>query len=416
MLARWSCAPHALVGSCKIRIVRTIVTLSVVLAVVGVLGFLVFQKLQEDDSSARVAREARPAPVEVAPIEFGRIEDRRVFSGTLEAAARVTIAPKVGGRIVKMSLDIADTVRKGDVVAVLDSDEYEQDVAQARADLQVSRAQLAQAEGAAAIAEREFERVRVLHERGIASDSQLDEAEVTRVGRRAAVDVAEAQVSRAEASVQSARVRLGYTSVRAEWETGEGDRVLAERFAEEGDTVSANTALVSIVDLDPIEAVVFATERDYASLSSGQLVSLRTDAYTDRSWTGTVARVSPVFREGSRQARVEITVPNPDGALKPGLFARIEAVLGVDESATIVPRSALAKREGGTVVFLADRARMTAKVVPVRTGIRQGERVQVFGEGLSGDVITLGHQLVRDGSSIVIPERDSTPASVGSAR
>ncbi|MEM8836303.1 MAG: efflux RND transporter periplasmic adaptor subunit [Planctomycetota bacterium] len=391
-------------------------TLLVLLGVVGGIGYLVFQKLQEEDAGERVAREALPAPVEVAPIEFGRIEDRRVFSGTLEAAARVTIAPKVGGRIVQMPLDIADTVRRGDVIALLDSAEYEQDVAQAQADLDVAKAQLAQAEGAAAIAEREFERVRQLHKRGIASDSQLDEAEVDRVGRRAAVDVAGAQVTRAEASLRSARVRLGYSSVRAEWESGEGDRVVAERFAEEGDTVSANTALVSIVDLDPIEAVVFATERDYASIVSGQLVSLRTDAYPDRVWTGRVARVSPVFREGSRQARVEITVPNTDGALKPGLFARIEAVLGVDESASIVPASALSKRGDETVVFLADTDSMTARAAAVRTGIRQGDRVQVFGEGLEGDVITLGHQLVRDGSSIVVPEREGASASVGSAR
>jgi RND family efflux transporter MFP subunit len=218
------------------------------------------------------------------------------------------------------------------------------------------------------------------------------------------VQVAEAQVTRAEALLQAARIRLGYTTIRAEWEGGDDQRIVAQRFAEQGDTISANTPLLSIIELDPIEAVIFATEREYALLAPGQPVTLTTDAYPDRTWTGDVARVSPIFREGSRQARVEISIENDDGALRPGMFVRVEAVLGQADDATIVPVQSLTERGGQTVVFVVGDDRATARMMPVTVGIRDGQRVQVTGEGIEGAVVTLGQQLLGEESAITLPD------------
>src|SRR5690606_32467707 len=128
-------------------------------------------------------------------------------------------------------------------------------------------------------AQRELDRVRTLNERGIASDSQLDTVQADYLSKQAAVQVAKAHVTRAEAALQSARIRLGYTVIAADWEGGDDQRVVAQRLVEEGDTVAANTPLLSVVELDPIDAVIFATEREYTLLSPGQRVTLTTDAY-----------------------------------------------------------------------------------------------------------------------------------------
>ena len=382
--------------------VRGIVFGVVVVAVVLAVGGLVARRLLEEQQETVRSKGPIAVPVEVAEVMIGPIVNRRVFSGSLEPTARVQVAPKVSGRIVSLSVDLSDDVVRGDVIARLDDDEARQFVMQSEAELAVAEANLGEARNALGVAERELERTSTLYERGIASESQHDTVRAEHGSKVAAVKVAEASVTRARASLESARIRLGYATVAANWEGGDERRVVSERLVEEGDTVSANEPLVSIIELDPIEAVIYATERDYAELAPGQPVSLTTDAHPGRVWSGEVSRVSPVFREGSRQARVEIRIANPDRALKPGMFVRVESVLGRVEDATIVPVEALSERDGERVVFLVNEREMTTRMVAVETGITEDGRVQVFGD-VSGRVVTLGQQLLTDGASITIP-------------
>jgi RND family efflux transporter MFP subunit len=103
--------------------------------------------------------------------------------------------------------------------------------------------------------------------------------------------------------------------------------VVAERFVEEGDTVSANSPLLSVVELDPLQAVIHATERDYGRLTRGQDALLSTDAWPGEIFPARIERVAPVFQENTRQARVELRVENADHRLKPGMFIRATVVL-----------------------------------------------------------------------------------------
>ncbi len=339
-------------------------------------------------------------PVEVASVRVGPLAERRIFSGSLEATAHVTVASKVGGRIITLPVDLADPVTRGQVVATIDHDELEQVVAQADADLSVARAGVTEAESAAAIAHREFERVEQLHEQAIVSDSELDAARAAEQSSRAALAVAQARVQRAEASLRSARIRRESATVRASWNSGDASRVVAERFAEEGDTVAAGDPLLDIIELDPIEAAVFVTESDYAQLEPGQSVSITTDAYAGRQWTGEVSRVAPVFRAGSRQARVEVSIPNPGSLLKPGMFVRVETTLARVDDAVSVPEAALAQRDGVPVLFVVDADGTAVRMIQVEPGIRDGGLVQIRSPRVSGQVVTLGQQLLSDGSPI----------------
>jgi RND family efflux transporter MFP subunit len=353
---------------------------------------------------------ARPAPVEVAEIERGPIELRRTFSGTLEAQAKFVVAPKVSGRIERLAVDLGDEVRRGQVVAELDNDEYKQAVAQARAELEVARANLSEARSALATAGRGFDRVETLRERGVASEAQLDAARAEHLAKQAQLEVAQAQVSRAEAALETANIRLGYTKITADWTSGDGRRVVAERYANQGETVSANTPLMLIVELDPITGVFFVTERDYAKMKPGQPVSLSTDAFPGEEFQGLIDRIAPVFRQETRQARVEVTVDNPKWRLKPGMFIRATVVLELVAEATIVPEQALVTRDGRAGVFVLDEDGPTVRWRDVRVGILDGGRAQVEGEGLAGRVVTLGQQLVDDGSAVSVSGGDGDGA------
>ncbi len=300
----------------------TKITLStgVVVLVLAAVGWRVWTLTTAE--SEKPSQSGRAVPVEVAGVERGAIERRRSFSGTLEALAEFRVSAKVGGRVERLDVDLADEVTNGAVVATLDSAEYEQEVTQARAELAVAEANLKAAKSSKEIGDRSMQRQTTLRERGIASESQFDTAESEQLAAEASVAVAEAQVQRARSALETAQIRLGYTQVRAAWTQGDAKRLVAERLVEEGDTVAANVPLMSIVELDPILAVLFITERDYAQIVVGQKATLRTDAYPGRMFEGRVARVSPVFQSASRQARIELAVPNSERLLKPGMFVR----------------------------------------------------------------------------------------------
>lgn len=376
--------------------------------ILAVLGWLIYQKLTLPAEEARRGGGPRDVPVEVEEIVRGPVELRRIFVGSLEARTEFVVSPKVGGRIRKLLLDIGDPVQRDAVVARLDDDEYQQAVVQAEADLAVANATKSEAASALEISGRAQQRMETLHGRGVASDSQLDVTSADRLAQEAKLAVAEAQVTRAKASLESAKIRLGYTTVTAGWTNGDGPRVVGERFVDEGDTVSANTPLLTIVEMDPLLAVVFVTERDFSRLAPGQSAKLSADAWPGEVFTGSISRIAPIFRASTRQARVELTVPNPGHRLKPGMFVRATVVLDRVEDAVVVPYAALAQRDDQDGVFLVAADGKSVSWRPVRAGIRDGDRLQVIAPGppLTGRVVTLGQQLVEDGTPIRIP----TPA------
>jgi len=380
---------------------KHLVSLTLVLLILAVMAWLITQGLQDGDGQTRTGGE-RTVPVEVAAIEHGPIELRRTFTGTLDAHAEFVVAPKTGGRVEVMSVDLADSITRGQVVARLDNAEYVLAVTQAEADLAVSQANLAEAVSQLTIAERELQRLDKLRERGVSSESQLDLAKADQLARKAHVEVTRAQVTHAQAALETARIRLGDTEVRADWSGGSEQRLVAERYLDEGETVTANAPLLRIVELDPLVAVFFVTERDYVLLQNGQRADIRTDSYPGEVFPGEIVRIAPVFHTGTRQARVEVRVANPQLRLKPGMFARISLALERLEDALTVQEQALVTRDGRSGLFVVadDGASVTWREVTV--GIREGDRVQVSAEHLGGRVVILGQQLLKDGSRIAI--------------
>jgi RND family efflux transporter MFP subunit len=382
-----------------------------VLMAAVILGWVVYHAVQNRNETGGRGLAARPSPVEVAPIEHGPIALKRTFSGELEARAEFVVAPKVSGRLVQVLVNLADTVQRGQVVAELDNDEYIQAVAQARADLAVAQANLSEAQNVLEIANREFKRTESLRKRGIASDSELDAARQELLVKRAQLAVAEAQATKFASALESANIRLGYTRVTADWSGDDAERVVAERYVDEGQTLAANTPILMIVELDPILGVVFVTERDYARMQAGQIVSLTTEAFPGETFAGRIVRIAPVFRTATRQARIEMTIDNPRHRLKPGMFIQATVELARIADAVIVPEQALTERKDHTGVFVVSEDGQSVLWREVAVGIRAGDRVQVEGQGLTGRVVVIGQQLVDDGARITIASEQETPAA-----
>lgn len=383
--------------------VKKTVGLVVLLALGAAAGWRVYLKIVEQRGVGRGGG-ARVVPVAIAPAGRETVRAELEFTGAILPRSRFVVAPKVPGRLERLNVNIGDSVRNGDLIAVLDGEEYAQQSAQARAEMDVNKAQLIEAQSALTVAERDAERVRELHAQRIASESELDEIEARARAARAKAQVAEAQIQRADAALKAAEVRLSYTRIHVSWEGGGGTRLVGERFCDEGAMLRANDPLVSIVDTESVLAVIYVIERDFPDIIPGQAATLLTDAYPGRTFEAKVARRAPVLDEASRHARVEIEAANPEGLLAPGMFARVVIEFEERADALTVPVAALTRRNGDHGVFLADTNSMTCSFVPVKTGILSGGLAEILSPGLDGAlVVTLGHHLLEDGAAISLP-------------
>jgi len=373
------------------------------LTLIGLVGWRVYEKTSLLRKPAVKQRRAIPVAVETKPVQKTNVRDIGLFTGTLCPKSQFIVAPKVAGRLEKLFVNIGDPVNRDQLIAVLEDAEHLQTVDQAYAELEVTKANLEESRSALDISQREFERAKVLRQKKIASESELDTAEALFKAQSAKHKVALAQVAQKEAALKGVKVRLSYTQIHASWEGNSGSRVVGERFVDEGAMLAPNTSIVSILDIDSLMALIYVIERDYSKVRIGQKGIVSTDAFPGMSFTGEVLRVAPLLKETSRQARVEIKVPNPEGLLKPGMFVRVQIEFAHKENATVVPVDALIKRKGVVGVFLGNLVEMKAHFVPVTLGIVNSEWAEVVTPSLHGSVVTMGHHLLEDGSTIILP-------------
>ncbi|HPU93967.1 MAG TPA: efflux RND transporter periplasmic adaptor subunit [Candidatus Saccharicenans sp.] len=382
-------------------------TQKLLLLVGGLLVILLLWRVgQAIFKEANAKNNRQPAvAVILSPVENGLIRDVGRFSGTLIPKSQFVVAPKVSGKLKKLYVNIGDKVTRGQVVALIDDEEYQQQVAQAEADLKVARANFEEARSALELAKKDLERAVTLHQKGIYSDAQFDAVQAQYESQAARFKVAEAQIANREAALETARLRLSYTRIIATWETGSDIRYVGERYADEGALLSANTPIISIVELQPITAVIYATDKEYFRIKVGQEVSITSGVFPDQVFRGRVTRVAPLLKETTRQARIEIDIDNEDNLLKPGMFVNAQIEYDRRENARIIPYSAIVTRGNAQGVFIADIENRKAYFKPIKTGIIEGEKAEVLEPAdLSGYVVTLGQHLLQDGMGIILPE------------
>lgn len=392
---------------------KKFIVLIVILACLALLGWQISLRIGAASKSGGRQRRAAPVPVEVVPVQQRVARDLGLFTGTLYPHSQFIVAPKIAGRLEKLFVKIGDAIEENQLIAVLEDDEYLQQVDQAKAELEVASANLEQSRSDLPIATREYERVKALQKKKIISESELDVAEANFKAQSAKSKVALAQVSQKKAALKAAQVRLSYTQIRVTWDDGGVIRFVGERFVDEGAMLAPNASIVSVIDIQSLIAVVYVIERDYAKVRIGQEAVITTDAFDGRVFSGKVARVAPLLKVASREARIEMEVPNPEGLLKPGMFIRAEMEFDKKENATVVPVHAVTKRNGKSGVFLVDTQEMKAHFVPVTLGITSKGWAEVVDPPLSGPVVTLGQHLLQEGAAVILPGESREPRPRG---
>lgn len=377
----------------------------IVAALVILIGWQLYQKIFNAGTGFRGRDGSASVAVEVVPVKVGTINDEGLFTGSLLPWSQFTVAPKITGRLEEIYVNIGDKIENNELIAVLDDDEYVQQVGRYQAELAVAEASVVEARSSFELAEREYERAKILREKKIGSESELDNAEANYKAQEARYKVAVAQISQRKASLAEARVRLSYTKIRASWESKDKlSRVIGERFVHEGALLTPNSPIVSILDINKVLAIIHMVEKDYPKVKTGMEAYITTDAFPGKTFTGKVVRIAPQLKESSREARIEIEIPNDEWLLKPGMFTRVRIKFSTKDNAVIVPQSSLARREEKQGIFLADTTNMTAAFVSVTTGIVNGEYVEIVSPDVAGLVVNLGQHLLEDGSKITVSD------------
>jgi membrane fusion protein, multidrug efflux system len=376
------------------------------------------------DPSSAASRAAAPAgatSVEVVRLQLEPLARSITVSGTLAAEEQVTLSFKVTGRVEDLRVDLGSTVRKGDVIASLTPTDFELRLRQSDAALQQARARLGldpngdsdtvdadqtalvrQARAAMNEARRQRERVATFVQRGISAKADLEAAD-------AALEIAEgrhqdaleevrnrqAVLAQRRSEVAIARQQLDDTTLRAPIEG-----VVRERQVFAGEYRAAGTPIVTLVRQHPLRLQLAVPERAATTLQVGQLVRVTVEGDTTIH-EGRVTRVSPSIEEGTRTLPIEAEIPNREGKLRPGTFAKADIVTAQNPS-LVVPQSALVVFAGVEKVLVVKDGKATEQ--RVRTGLRIGERVELLDGVKAGDLVILSPGGLAGGSPVTIAE------------
>lgn len=231
------------------------------------------------------------------------------------------------------------------------------------------------------------------------AELSLRHAESQASQARVALEHARRVLAQAEVAVRQAEAVLAESVVRAPVRG-----VVAQRAVDPGDTVTPQVRLLQLVQVDPAVVVAAVPERDLPALRPGTRVEITVDALGDRRLLGRVARTSPVLSAQTRTADLRVEVANAEGALRPGMTARVRVVLGRREGVVAVPVEAVVRQGNRQVVFVVES--QVARAREVRLGLSDGVRVEVRSGLRPGElVVAAGQETLRDGTSVrVLPE------------
>jgi RND family efflux transporter MFP subunit len=393
--------------------------------------------------------------VTVAPVEVRAVERQVDATGSLLAWEEAVINTTVAGTIARLLVDLGDRVQAGQVVAEMDPRELDLGVeqaqaaldaardglARARAQVEASAAQLTQVRESrralvaavqrteAALEEARINRERTvtLAEQALVAQRDVDVArtqyaaaqaahETTHVelsqfparmrvaesqleSDRSAVRVAESELRRREADLSLARKKLADLTLRAPIAGS-----VARRHQNAGQHVPEDTAVFSLVRSDPLKFTGTVPEHAALAVHPGQAIRVRVEPLPGRQFQGRVVRVSPSVDVTSRTVQIEAEVPNPEGVLKPGLFARASVVLRHDRGVPFVPETAVSYFAGITRVFVVGDGTVRERTVTLGTH-EEGLVEVVKGVAAGERVATSGLAQLQDGAAVTVAPR-----------
>lgn len=324
-------------------------------------------------------------PVEVTTAKNGSLKKILTYIGTIEAWEEVDIVPNIAGKIARIHVKEGDRIKKGDLIAELDSESLKLTLSQTKANLSAAQA-------AYDDAEKNLRRMEVLSKDGTVAPQQLEKAQL-------AFNSAQAAVEQLKAAVDLVEYNLRVSTMRAPF-----DGVVTHKHMEEGDMINPSMGtgpgVVTFMDFSQFKIRILAPEIDLPYLKQGLPTEATVDVYQGEIFSGTIYIVSPASAKNSRMFEVQLKFPNSGGKLKPGMFARVSIIAEKHDNVVTLPLSTIISQESNPYVFIVDNGKAIRR--DIKIGIIQDEVVEIVSGVHSGEtVVSVGQQMLQDGTLVV---------------
>ena len=370
--------------------------------------------------SAKNASDTKEAcSVQTAQVSEIPMERAVTVSGTLAAQDQATISAKVPGRVQTLAVDLGSVVRKGQIIAQLEQQDYNLRLQQAEAALAQARARVGlspdgkdeqvdpdktatvrQARALLDDAKLKLERAKALLAKGVIAQAQLDTAEADyKVALSRYQDSVEeihnrqALVVQRRSELEIARQQLTDSSITAPF-----DGVVQEKRTSVGEYLAAGTPIINLVRMDPLRLRAEVPEREAHNVKQGQQVRVTVEGDTN-VYTGIIARLSPSITEQNRILIVEAEVRN-NGRLRPGSFARADIVADARSLSPAVPANAVVSFAGIDKVITIQDGKALEK--PVTVGRRAGDWIEVLSGVKTGDTVIVNPGNLQSGQPVIV--------------
>jgi membrane fusion protein (multidrug efflux system) len=321
-----------------------------------------------------------PVGVEVAKVDKRPLAEEAVAVGSLRANETVTLRSEVAGRIDRVGFTDGARVKRGQVMVSLDASVASAEAEQSRAELALARAN--------------YDRTAELAQRNFVSASARDQA-------AANLKVQEAKLRLAEAKLAKSEIRAPF------------DGVTGLRNVSVGDFVKDGADLALIEDIATMKVDLRMPERYFGRIRPGMLVQLSFDSLPGKTFSATLRAIDAQIDANGRSLLARGTLPNPDGALRAGMFARARVVLRQNPEALTIPEEAVISQGTETFVWKVDGGKAVRTKIEI--GLRRDARAEVLAGLAAGDqVVTAGQlRLQRDGQEVRVIDPSRRPPAPG---
>ena len=370
----------------------------IILLILGVGGYFVYDKFFniKDEKVEFITKKAKK----------GSFSKKVDATGEIFATELIDVGAQVSGQIKKLYVKLGDQVKKGDMIASIDSSTQQNSIDNKEAQLAIYKAQLESAKVALNIAKTQFDRENALFSKNATSKQEFESAKNTYSANSAKIKELEAQIKQTNIELSTAKINLGYTKI-----TAPRDGTVVSVQVEEGQTVNANQTtptIVNIADLSHVKMKMQIAEGDITKIKVGTPVEYSILSEPTKKFQTTVSSIDPgltTLSDGSYGSSssskssyssssssssavyyyAQSIVDNKDGILRIGMTTQNELLIANVEDAIIVPSIGIKKDENGTFVYVLKDGKPVKAAV--KTGIKDNLDTQIISGVNEGDEI-----------------------------
>jgi RND family efflux transporter MFP subunit len=374
---------------------------SVLLVLVGGLGIGGWRHYQAGLDVAATAQQSRTLvpDVRVAAVRASDSKITVTLPATTTAFEAANIFARTSGYIEKRYVDIGDRVKAGALLANITAPELDHQITQAKATLTQIQATLQQTQASRDLAQVTNARDSNLVQKGWLTAQQGDNDRLTLQAQQAAVGVAQSNIAAQQAQIRILEQEKAYQRVVAPF-----DGVITQRNIDNGSLVqSGSTFMFTLMHPNVIRTQVFVPQDEAFGLGPGVDAVVRVPEIPDRTFPGKVTRIASALQPGSRTLLTEIDVPNPDGALSPGIYCTVELLIPRKTPSMIIPADAVVFDQNGLHVAVVENGTVHMQKIAIARDF--GTEVEVHDGVKAGDQVVLNPTVnLAEGSKVAARE------------